>query len=76
MKIVSLNMYKLDEDFVENLFDKKLMLLDNIFKSFKNKENLSVFSIVEFLNNILNNLSTNNNGLKLLYEFFYSKKLI
>ena len=52
MKIVSLNMYKLDEDFVENLFDKKLMLLDNIFKSFKNKENLSVFSIVEFLNNI------------------------
>lgn len=33
---------------------------------------MSVYFIVEFLNNILNNLSTNNNGLKILYEYFYS----
>lgn len=72
MKILSLNLYKIDEDFIEGLFEKRLQLIDNLFKSFYNKENMSVYFIVEFLNNILNNLSTSNNGLKILYEYFYS----
>lgn len=34
MKILSLNLYKIDEDFVEKLFEKRVQLIDNLFKSF------------------------------------------
>lgn len=34
MKILSLNLYKIDEDFIEGLFEKRLQLIDNLFKSF------------------------------------------